>query len=77
MDEIKYIKKVPRSKKVTLTFSRFKSGQTIEIFVRQKPTRRNRKLKVFDMSWWAGRWAFPFDNGITSTDTESFTGRSF
>lgn len=77
METISLIKKIPKSKKVTIPLTKFKSGQDVEILLFVNLLSEKRIVRPFDMEEWAKKWSFDFGDKIRSTEVESFTGRNF
>jgi hypothetical protein len=77
MEAISFVKKIPKSKKITIPLSQFDSGQEGEILLFVNPLSNHGKAKPFDMEAWAQKWVRNLGNEIRSTDVESFTGRRF
>lgn len=77
MEAISIVKKIPKSKKITIPLPQFDSGQEVEILLFVNALSKPGKTGPFDMEAWAQKWAEDFDNEIRSTEVESFTGRHF
>jgi len=77
METISLIKRIPKSRKVSVPLTQFKSGQEVELFLFVHLVSKKRKARPFDMEAWAQKWSCDLGDGIRSTEVESFTGRNF
>ncbi|MDZ7292625.1 MAG: hypothetical protein ONB44_21560 [candidate division KSB1 bacterium] len=79
MHAISFVKKIPKSKKITIPLPQFDPGQEVEILLFANPLSKHPDARAFDfdMEAWAKKWACNLGDEIRSTDVESFTGRAF
>jgi hypothetical protein len=77
METISLIKKIPKSKKVIIPLTQFKSGQDVEILLFVNILSEKKEGRPFDMEEWAKKWSSDFGDDIRSSDVENFTGRNF
>ncbi len=77
MESIALVKKVPKSKRITIHLSKFEPGQEVEVQLLVKLLSPTKRSKPFDMVKWAEKWATDLGEEVRSDDVESFTGRRF
>ncbi len=78
MESLAFVKKIPKSKRISIHLPKFEPGQEVEVLLFVKPSLPATPSKPFNMAKWAEEWAGKFDDdSIRSDDVESFTGRRF
>ncbi len=77
METISLIKRIPKSRKVTVPLPQFQYGQEVELLLFVNLVPKRQKARPFDMEEWAQKWSCDLGNDVRSAEVENFTGRNF
>ncbi len=78
MESIAFVKKLPKSKRISIHLPKLEAGQEVEVRLFIKPALAAAPSQPFNMAKWADENAGEFDDDtVRSDDVESFTGRRF